>query len=107
MRIAREEIFGPVICVIPYDDIDHAIDMANDSDFGLAGAVFTRDIEKAYAVARRIRTGTVSQNGSRADFSLGFGGFKQSGLGREGGAVGLRSYLEAKTILLDAVPDML
>jgi acyl-CoA reductase-like NAD-dependent aldehyde dehydrogenase len=107
MRIAREEIFGPVICVIPYDDLDHAIDMANDSDFGLAGAVFTKNPENAYDVARRIRTGTVSQNGSLADFSLGFGGFKQSGLGREGGAAGLRSYLEAKTILLDDVPGML
>ena len=107
MRIAREEVFGPVICVIPYDDLDHAIDMANDSEFGLAGAVFTNDLEKAYEVARRIRTGTVSQNGALADFSLGFGGFKMSGLGREGGAVGFKSYLEAKAILLDGVPNTL
>jgi acyl-CoA reductase-like NAD-dependent aldehyde dehydrogenase len=107
MRIAQEEIFGPVICVIPYDDLDHAIDMANDSEFGLAGAVFTNDLDMAYEVARRVRTGTVSQNSAGADFSLGFGGFKKSGLGREGGVAGLKSYLEAKTILLDELPKAL
>ena len=105
MRIAREEVFGPVICVIPYDDLDAAVAMANDSDFGLAGAVFTNDADQAYAVARRIRTGTVAQNGNLADFSLGFGGFKQSGVGREGGMAGLRAYFESKTILLEGMPE--
>jgi aldehyde dehydrogenase (NAD+) len=107
MRIAREEIFGPVVCVIPYDDVDHAINMANDSDFGLAGAVFTNDLEQAYAVSRRLRTGTVSQNSGNADFNIGFGGFKCSGLGREGGLAGLKSYFESKTMLLDGVPASL
>ncbi|MFT7289253.1 MAG: aldehyde dehydrogenase (NAD+) [Halieaceae bacterium] len=107
MRIAREEIFGPALCVIPYDDLDHALAMANDSDFGLAGAVFTDNLESAYQVARRLRTGTVSQNGGLADFALGFGGFKQSGIGREGGAAGLRGYFESKTILINGVPEAL
>lgn len=107
MRIAQEEIFGPVLCVIPYDTLDHAIEMANDSEFGLAGAVFTNDLEQAYQVARRVRTGTVGQNGPRADFTIGFGGFKKSGIGREGGVAGLRGFLEAKTILLDGSPKSL
>lgn len=107
MRIAQEEIFGPVICVIPYDDLAHAIDIANDSQFGLSGAVFTNDLEKAYHVARSVRTGTMGQNGPRNDFTIGFGGFKKSGIGREGGVAGLKAFLEAKTVLLDGIPDTL
>lgn len=105
MRIAREEMFGPALCVIPYDSLDEAIAMANDSDYGLAGAVFTNDNEQAYEIARRLRTGTVAQNGGLADFGLGFGGFKQSGVGREGGLAGLMAYFESKTILLDGAPS--
>jgi acyl-CoA reductase-like NAD-dependent aldehyde dehydrogenase len=105
MRIAQEEIFGPVICVIAYDHLDDAIAIANDSEFGLAGAVFTNDVEKAWDVARRVRTGTVGHNGPKADFSVGFGGYKKSGLGREGGEAGLRAYLEQKTVLLEALPS--
>tara|TARA_R110001606_G_scaffold176867_3_gene323400 strand:+ start:12739 stop:14223 length:1485 start_codon:yes stop_codon:yes gene_type:complete len=107
MRIAQEEIFGPVICVIPYDDLAHAIDIANDSQFGLSGAVFTNDLEKAYHVARSVRTGTMGQNGPRNDFTIGFGGFKKSGIGREGGVAGLKAFLEAKTVLLDGIPETL
>ena len=107
MRIAQEEIFGPVICVMPYDNLDHAIEIANDSEFGLSGAVFTNDLEQAYHVARSVRTGTVGQNGPRNDFTIGFGGFKKSGIGREGGVAGLKAFLEAKTILLDGVPKSL
>lgn len=107
MRIAQEEIFGPVICVIAYDDLAHAIDIANDSQFGLSGAVFTNDLEKAYHVARSVRTGTMGQNGPRNDFTIGFGGFKKSGIGREGGVAGLKAFLEAKTVLLDGIPDTL
>lgn len=107
MRIAREEIFGPALCVIPYDDLDHAIAMANDSDYGLVGAVFTNDNDQAYQVARRLRTGTVAQNGPLADFGLGFGGFKQSGVGREGGMAGLRAFFESKAILVNGVPESL
>lgn len=99
--IAQEEIFGPVACVIVYDTIEHAIAIANDTIYGLAGSVFTNDAAAAYRVARSIRTGTFSQNGLKFDFSIGFGGFKQSGLGREGGRGGIEHYLEMKTIILD------
>lgn len=103
--LAREEVFGPVLAVIAARDETHAVALANDSDFGLAGAVFTDDPDRAYAVARAVRTGTVSQNAPRIDFSIAFGGFKQSGIGREGGHEGLLSYLETKTILLDRAPS--
>lgn len=103
-RIAREEIFGPVLSVIPVGDEVEAVDVANDSPFGLAGAVFTNDADRAYSVARQLRTGTVSHNMLRLDFSIAFGGFKQSGVGREGGVEGLLSYLETKTVLLDGRP---
>ncbi len=99
--IAREEIFGPVLSVIPVDSEDEAIAVANDSDFGLASAVFTNDNQRAMNVARQLRCGTVGQNGYKSDFTIAFGGFKQSGVGREGGTPGLRAYLETKTILLD------
>ncbi|BAW24120.1 aldehyde dehydrogenase [Pseudomonas putida] len=100
MRIAQEEIFGPVLAVIPCDDEEDAIQIANDSPFGLYGAVFTNDSVRAYNVARGVRTGTVSQNAFRFDPSLPFGGFKLSGVGREGGAEGLAAYTELKSVLL-------
>jgi acyl-CoA reductase-like NAD-dependent aldehyde dehydrogenase len=103
--IAQEEIFGPVVVVIPADDDQHAIELANDSPFGLNATVFTHDVDRAYAVARRLRSGTVGHNGLRLDFSIAFGGFKESGVGREGGVEGLRPYLETKTILLDGLPS--
>jgi betaine-aldehyde dehydrogenase len=99
--IAQEEIFGPVLCVIPADDEAHAVALANDSIFGLNGAVFTNDVQRALDVARQIRTGSVGHNASRTDFTIGFGGFKQSGIGREGGPDGLTAFLESKTIVLD------
>jgi len=107
MRIAQEEIFGPVLCVIPYETLDEAIDIANASPFGLAGGVYTNDIDKAYDVSRRVRTGTMGDNGAKADFSVAFGGFKQSGYGREGGAEGLLPYLEVKTLLFSRAPTTL
>ncbi|MEP7351109.1 MAG: aldehyde dehydrogenase [Sphingorhabdus sp.] len=103
-RIAQEEIFGPVLSLIPFDDEEDAIRIANESHFGLNGSVLTHNADKAYRIARRIRTGGVGQNGLRMDFGLPFGGFKQSGLGREGGIEGLYGYLESKTILLDGMP---
>lgn len=106
-RIAQEEIFGPVACVIAYTDLDDAVRLANESIFGLGGAVLTSDVDRAYQVARRIRTGTVGHQGSRTDFSIGFGGFKQSGTGREGGTQGLMPYLENKTIILAGTPSNL
>ncbi len=101
--IAQEEIFGPVLCVIPYDTEEDAIQMANDTIFGLNSVVFTNDVNKALQVARRIRSGSVGHNASRTDFSIGFGGFKQSGIGREGGEEGLKSFLESKTIVVDSL----
>ncbi len=103
-RIAQEEIFGPVLSLIPIEDEEDAIRIANASHYGLNGAVLTSDVDAAYRIARRIRTGAVGQNGLRMDFGLPFGGFKQSGLGREGGIEGLMGYLEMKTILLDGMP---
>ncbi|MFD8076416.1 aldehyde dehydrogenase [Streptomyces sp. NPDC059718] len=98
MRIAREEIFGPVLVVIAYDDEDDAVRIANDSDYGLSGGVWTTSPERALAVARRLRTGTVTLNGSPMSFDGPFGGYKASGIGREYGSVGLTGYVEHKTI---------
>jgi betaine-aldehyde dehydrogenase len=98
MRIAREEIFGPVLVVIPYDDEDDAIRIANDSDYGLGGGVFTRDSLHGTAVARRIRTGAVGINAWSRAMNLPFGGFKQSGIGRENGPESLQAYLESKAM---------
>lgn len=104
MVIAREEIFGPVTTVIPYDSEEQAIHIANDTDFGLSGGVFTQDTDRAYAVARRIRTGHFTQNGREFDLTNPFGGFKKSGLGREGGPEGLEAFTEVKTVFLPRVP---
>jgi aldehyde dehydrogenase (NAD+) len=103
MTIAREEIFGPVLAVIAYEDEEEAIRIANDSDFGLSGAVWSASEERALKVARRIRTGTVNVNGGNfyaADAP--FGGYKQSGIGREMGPEGFEEYLETKTIAIGA-----
>lgn len=105
MTIAREEIFGPVLSVIPADDEDALVAIANDSDFGLSGSIFTPDADRAYRFARRLRTGTVGQNGDSLDFfNIAFGGFKQSGIGREGGVEGLMPFLETKSVVLKSVP---
>ena len=103
--IGREEIFGPVLSVIPVTNDDEALTVANDTIFGLNAAVFTNDAEKAYRFARSMRAGTVGHNGVRREHGLPFGGFKQSGIGREGGREGLRPYLETKSIILDGVPS--
>ncbi|MDQ0380929.1 aldehyde dehydrogenase [Amycolatopsis thermophila] len=96
--IAREEIFGPVLTITPYDGDEEAVALANDSDYGLAGTVWTSDVERGLDVARRIRTGTVGINGYLPDLSAPFGGVKQSGLGRELGPDGLASYYRTKSI---------
>jgi len=99
--LGREEVFGPVLAVVPADDEEHAVALANDTIYGLNCSVFTNDVERAYAVGRRIRAGTVGHNAFKTDFSIAFGGFKQSGIGREGGTEGLLPYLEAKTMIFD------
>ena len=102
MRIAQEEIFGPVVVVIPYDGVDDAIAIANDSDYGLAGSVWTDDLERGLDIARSIRTGTYTLNGLSMDFAAPFGGFKCSGVGRELGPEGMHHYMEDKSIYLPA-----
>jgi len=99
MKIAREEIFGPVLSIMSYDTEDEAIEIANDTPFGLAGFVQSRDPDRARAVANRIRAGRVYLNGAPFDRSLPFGGYKQSGNGREFGVFGFEEYLEVKAIL--------
>jgi acyl-CoA reductase-like NAD-dependent aldehyde dehydrogenase len=102
--IAREEIFGPVMTVVPATDEADAVRIANDTIYGLNASVFTKDLDRAHAVARELRSGTVGINAFRSDFGIAFGGFKQSGIGREGGREGLLPYLEVKTILGDEAP---
>ena len=102
MTIAREEIFGPVLAVIPYEGVDEAVRIANDSEYGLSGSVWTKNVDSGIDVARRVRTGTYTVNGFMMDFGSPFGGFKASGVGRELGPEGLRAYLESKSISLPA-----
>lgn len=100
MTIAQEEIFGPVLVLIPYDGIDEAVDIANDSPYGLAGAVYAANQETGIAIARRIRTGQVTVNNGRFNPNAPFGGYKQSGIGRELGEFGFEEFLEVKSLQL-------
>ena len=100
MRIAQEEIFGPVLSVLPYDDVDEAVEIANATVYGLAGAVFAGSQERGIEVARRMRTGQVDVNGGAFNPLAPFGGYKQSGTGRELGRYGLEEFLEVKSIQL-------
>jgi aldehyde dehydrogenase (NAD+) len=99
MTIAREEIFGPVLCMIPYSDIQEAVKIANDSDYGLSGYVWGGSKEDAMQVARRLRTGMVHLNGAPPDVLAPFGGYKQSGNGREWGMHGIEDFLEVKAVM--------
>jgi acyl-CoA reductase-like NAD-dependent aldehyde dehydrogenase len=99
-RIAREEIFGPVLAVIPYDGVDEAVAIANDSEYGLGGTIWTSDVDKGLDVARRVETGSVGVNFYELDAGAPFGGVKSSGLGRELGPEGLAAYWELKSIYL-------
>jgi aldehyde dehydrogenase (NAD+) len=98
MTIAREEIFGPVLCIMPYENEDDAVRIANDSPYGLAAFVTSGDAARARAVAKRIRAGNIHINGARVDFGGSFGGYKQSGNGREWGEAGLEEFLELKAL---------
>jgi acyl-CoA reductase-like NAD-dependent aldehyde dehydrogenase len=107
MTIAREEIFGPVLSLIKYDTLEDAIAIANDNDYGLAGACYTADIEKGINVARKVRTGTFGVNTAQGmDFNGPFGGFKSSGVGRELGPEGIEAFCECKTISLPGGIDL-
>ena len=99
-RIAQEEIFGPVLSIIAYKDEEEAVRIANDSPYGLAGAVWSKDEGRAQKVARRIRAGQVDVNGGAFNMNAPFGGFKQSGHGREAGIYGLEEFLEYKSLQL-------
>jgi acyl-CoA reductase-like NAD-dependent aldehyde dehydrogenase len=103
--IARNEVFGPVLSVIPAETEEDQVRIANDSPYGLNSAVFTDDDDRAWRFARRIRSGTVGQNAHRNSHAFAFGGFKQSGIGREGGREGLLPYLEPKAIIMDRQPS--
>jgi len=103
--IAQTEIFGPVLSVIAARDDDHAIALAEDTIYGLNNSIFTHDVDKALRYARRLRSGTVGHNACRTDFTIAAGGFKQSGIGREGGREGLYPFLESKTIILNGTPQ--
>ncbi|HLJ09522.1 MAG TPA: aldehyde dehydrogenase family protein, partial [Acidimicrobiia bacterium] len=98
MKIAQEEIFGPVLAILPYDTEEEAIEIANDSLYGLAGGVWSGDPEHAKQVARKIRTGRVDVNGGAFNTLAPFGGYKQSGNGRELGKFGLEEFLEIKAM---------
>ncbi|WP_244928594.1 aldehyde dehydrogenase family protein [Nocardioides sp. W7] len=100
LRIAREEVFGPVLCVIPVDSEEEAVAVANGTDYGLSGAVWSGDPDRALAVARRLRTGQVAVNGGPFNISAPFGGYQRSGYGREGGRFGLEEYFEIKAVQL-------
>ena len=95
-----------MVSVIPAASEEAAIAIANDSNYGLNASVFTNDADRAYAVGRRLRSGTVGHNAFKADFSIAFGGFKQSGIGREGGVEGLLPYLETKTMIFETAPNL-
>jgi aldehyde dehydrogenase (NAD+) len=101
MTVAQQEVFGPVVALIPYENEEEAIRIANDSEYGLAGCVFTRDVGHGFEIARRVQSGTFSVNTYAADFNSPFGGYKRSGIGREHGIAGLEGYLITKTISLD------
>ena len=98
MRIAREEVFGPVAALIPFTDEDDAVRIANDTIYGLAGGVWSADASRAERIARRLRTGQVDINGGRFNPLAPFGGFKQSGRGRELGKFGLEEFVETKSM---------
>ncbi len=107
MAIAREEIFGPVLTVVPFDDEDEAIRIANDTEYGLGAGVYTSDVRRAFRVSKALRVGMVGINGFQLEPHLPFGGFKQSGLGREGGQSAYEAYTELKTVMMPLTDEMM
>ncbi len=107
MRIAREEIFGPVLSVIPFSDEEEAVRIANDTEYGLAATVWTNDIKRAMRMTKALRAGTVGINGYQLEPHAAFGGYRQSGIGREGGRPAIEAYTELKTVLLPFTDEMM
>ena len=99
MRIAREEIFGPVLSILPYETEEEAVEIANDTIYGLAAYIQSGDSDHAYEIAAQLRVGNVSVNGASSDIAAPFGGYKQSGNGREWGVYGLEEFLESKAVV--------
>jgi len=102
MKVRRDEIFGPVLCITPIedDDLDHLAIEANDTDYGLSAFVYTRDLAKAHRMVKKIKAGVVRVNGAGIDFTVPFGGYKQSGWGREQGEEGLLTFTELKSVVM-------
>jgi aldehyde dehydrogenase (NAD+) len=107
MTIAREEIFGPVLSVMPFTDEDEAVSIANTTEYGLAATVWTSDIKRALRVTKALRAGTVGINGYALEPHAPFGGYRQSGLGREGGRTAIEAYTEVKTVLIPTTDEMI
>jgi aldehyde dehydrogenase (NAD+) len=107
MTIAREEIFGPVLSVLPFADEDEAIKIANTTEYGLAATVWTNDIKRALRVTKRLRAGTVGINGYTLEPHAAFGGYQQSGIGREGGRTSIEAYTEVKTVFIPTTDEMM
>jgi aldehyde dehydrogenase (NAD+) len=107
MAIAREEVFGPVLSVIPFTDEDEAIRIANDTEYGLAATVWTADIKRALRLSRALRAGTVGVNGYQLEPHAAFGGYRQSGIGREGGRTAIEAYTELKTVMIPYTDEMM
>jgi aldehyde dehydrogenase (NAD+) len=107
MRVAREEIFGPVATLMTHKGVEDAVRIANDTEYGLNGAVYTNDADLAYQVSRQVRAGNITHNDWVNDIQFPFGGFKSSGIGRDGGPEGLALYQETKVVFMDAVPPSL
>jgi aldehyde dehydrogenase (NAD+) len=107
MRIAQEEVFGPILAVIRFENEDEAVAIANDSPYGLAAGVWTQDLARAIALPRRLNAGTVWVNAYRVvSYLAPFGGVKQSGIGRENGAAAIHEYLEAKSVFINPTPSI-
>jgi aldehyde dehydrogenase (NAD+) len=107
MTVAREEIFGPVLAVVPFDDEDEAVRIANDTEYGLGAGIYTNDVRRAFRVAKRVRAGMIGINGFQLEPHVPFGGYKQSGLGREGGRSAYEAYTELKTVMMPLTDELM